>query len=149
MELILLKDVENVGSRGDVVRVKDGFARNFLLPQKSAMAATRANRVFVEEQRERANKRHAKERAEAATFATKLSELKVAIEAKVGENDKLFGSVTAEQVCTAINEKGYQFRKKQVQLKEPIRSLGTYLITVDVYPEVKAKISVEVVAEAS
>lgn len=148
MELILLEDVEKVGFKGDVVRVKDGFARNYLIPRTLAFPATRKNREFVEEQRARSEKRRAKAKAEATKKAEKMNQVKLNIEAKAGEQDKLFGSVTAEDVCEALKTQGYEYTKKQVHLKEPIRSLGTHSVSVEVFPEVKATITVEVTAAA-
>lgn len=148
MELILLKDVEKVGRKGDVVRVRDGFARNFLLPQKLGLAATRANREFVEEQKGRVKARREKEKAAAQEAAKKITEFKVTLEARAGEQGKLFGSVTSEDVAGALNRQGLSLDKKQILLKEPIRSLGSFPVTVELYPEVKTSVTVEVVSKS-
>lgn len=148
MELILLQDVEDVGRKGEVVKVKEGFGRNFLLPQKYALAATRANKKFVDDLKARAEKKLAVEKAEAENMAKKVDGLKVQIERSVGEQGKLFGSVTAEDICEELAKQNYTFRKKQVQLKEPIRSVGIFPVNVEVFPQVKAAISVEVVAKS-
>ena len=145
MELILLKDVEQLGRKGEVIRVRDGFARNFLLPQKAALPATRANRQFVEEQKARSEKRREKERAGALTAAERLAQLKIVIEAQAGEKEKLFGSVTAEDICEALGRQGHAVAKKQVHLKESIRALGTHSVTLELYPQVKTTVTVEVV----
>lgn len=145
MEVILTENVEKVGRKGDVVRVRDGYGRNFLLARRLAVPATRANQEFVEEQRERARVRREKEKAEATTLADKVSQVKLSIEAPAGETEKLFGSVTAEDICEALKRKGHDFDRRQIVLKEPIRSLGSHSVTVEVYPQVKASITVDVV----
>ncbi len=145
MELILTKDIEHVGRKGDVVRVKDGFARNFLLPQGAAVPSTKANKVFVEEQKVRTQKKREKEKGAAEAQAEKLSKVKVSIEAQAGEQDKLFGSVTSEEISQALKRQGYDFNKKQIQLKESIRTLGVHPVVIEVYPQVKTTVSVEVV----
>lgn len=145
MEVILTKDVNHVGRKGEVVKVRDGYARNFLIPQSSAIPSTRANQQFVAEQKVRATKRREKEVAQAEKVAEKLSALKIKIEAQAGEQDKLFGSVTAEDIAQALAQKGHTFDKKHVHLKESIRSLGSYPVTVEVYAQVKATVTVEVI----
>lgn len=148
MELILLKDVEDVGRKGDVIRVKEGFGRNFLLPQKLALVATAANKKFVDDLKARADKRRAEEKAEAENLVKKLDGLKIQLERAVGEQGKLFGSVTAEDISEELGKQKYSFSRKQIQLKESIRSAGVFPVTVEVYPQVKATISVEVVAKS-
>ena len=145
MEVVLLNDVDNIGRRGDIVRVRDGYARNFLLPRKLAMASTKANQQFVGEQKERVARRREKEKAEAQTAAEKLNNLKIKIEAQAGEQEKLFGSITAEDVAEALNQKGHSFKKKQILLKESIRSLGTHPVSVELFPQVRATVTVEVI----
>lgn len=147
MELILLQDVEKIGRKGEVIRVRDGFGRNFLLPQNLALVATRENRRFVDDLKARALKRLAEEKAAAETLAKKVNGLKITLERAAGEQDKLFGSVTAEDIREAFAEKKYNFEKKQIHLKEAIRSLGTYPVTLELYPQVKATVSVEVVSK--
>ena len=149
MELILLKDVENVGRKGDIVRVRDGFARNFLLPRQYALSATRAGKEFVEDRKKRNAKRHEKEKAVFQELSGKISGTKVVIAAQAGEHDKLFGSVTAEDICNALNQQGYCLNRRQIHLKETLRSLGTFPVSVELYPQVKTMISVEVVRKAS
>ncbi|MBU3759272.1 MAG: 50S ribosomal protein L9 [Candidatus Omnitrophica bacterium] len=148
MELILLQDVEKVGRKGEVIRVRDGFGRNFLLPQNLALVATKENRRFVDDLKARAAKRAAQEKAEAETLAKKIQGVKITLERAAGEQDKLFGSVTAEDIREALAEKKHAFDKKQIHLKEPIRHLGTFSVTLELYPQVKAAVSVEVVAKS-
>ena len=145
MELILLSDVEKVGRRGDVIKVRDGFARNFLLPRDLALPATRANRQFVEEHRVRAEKRSAKERTEAEAKVKDIEKLKVTIEAPAGEQDKLFGSVTSDDISQALARHGLQIDKKKIGLKESIRSLGSYAVSIEIYSQVRATVTIEVV----
>lgn len=144
MELILLKDVEKVGRKGQVVRVRDGFARNFLLPQKSALPLTAANERFIKDQKVRAEKRSAAEKAKAEEVAAKLGKLKLSVQAASGEQDKLFGSVTAEDISRLLAEKGFDIDRKKILLKDPIRALGSYPIAVEVYPQVRANVQLEV-----
>lgn len=148
MELILIKDVEQIGRKGEVVKVKEGFGRNFLLPQKLALKATKENKKFVDDLRARAEKKLAAEKAEAENAAKKLNEVKIQIERSVGEQGKLFGSVTAEDISEELAKQNYTIKKKQIHLKEPIRSAGVFPVTVEVFPQVKATISVEVVAKS-
>ena len=148
MELLLFQNVPHVGRKGDVVKVRDGFGRNYLIPRHYALVATRANRDFIEEQRVRVEARRAKERAAAEETVKALERIKVVITMKVGTGDKLFGSITAEQIAENISrKKGHKIDKKQVQMDEPIKTLGTHLVEVEVYPQVKAKVTVEVVGE--
>ncbi len=148
MELILTKDVEKVGRKGDVVKVRDGFARNFLLARALAIPSTRANREFVEDQKVRNTKKREKERAEASKLAEKLSSLKIQIQAAAGEKDKLFGSITTEDFSQALAQQGHQYDKKHILMKEAIRSLGTYAVAVEIYPQIKATINVEVIKKS-
>ena len=148
MELILLKDVEHVGRKGDVIRVKDGFARNFLLPQNLALPSTRANQQFVTEQKVRNEKRREKEKNEALQKAESMKQLKISVEARAGEQGKLFGSVTSEDISQVLKAQGHPIEKKRIHLKEAIRSLGTYSVSVELYHDVKTNISVEVIQKA-
>jgi large subunit ribosomal protein L9 len=144
MELVLIKDVEHVGRKGDVVKVRDGFARNFLIPRQMGLPATRANRMFVEEQKVRSQKRRAKEKAEAEIKAKQMEQLILVIEAAAGDQEKLFGSVTAEDIRQVLSDQGHTVEKKRIILKEPIRTLGTHTVTVELFPQVKTNITVEV-----
>lgn len=145
MELILLQDVEKVGRKGDVVNVRDGFARNFLIPRSLGLASTRANKEFVEEQKVRAAKRHALEKEKALTKVKELERLVVTLQAASGDQDKLYGSVTSEDISKALSDKGYAVDKKRILIKEPIRTLGTHTVAVELYPQVKASVKVEIV----
>lgn len=148
MELILLQDVEKVGRKGEVVRVRDGFARNVLIPRKLALAATDENQTFVEEHKKRAEIRREKEKAAAQAQADKISSVKLKIEAQAGEQEKLFGAVTSEEIAEALAKKGYEVDKKQIQMKDAIKTLGIHHVSVEIYPQVKASVSVEVIRKA-
>ncbi len=145
MEIILLRDMENLGYKGDVVQVRDGFARNFLIPRKLGLAATRENQLFVKEQKVRAQKRSAKRKQEAETRAKELHNLKVTLPAAAGEHDKLYGSITTEDIAQALAAKGFSFDKRKIHLSSPIRSLGNFNVTIELYPEVKTSVAVEIV----
>lgn len=147
MEVILLKDVEKLGKKGEVLNVRDGFGRNFLLPRSLALQATRANRISVEKEKERAAKQKSQKKEEAEKLAQDLASLVLRLEVKAGEKDKLFGSVTAQDVAEALKEKGFALDKRQVHLSEPIRSLGAHAVTVELETDVKTTVQVEVVKE--
>lgn len=148
MELILLKDVDEIGFKGEVIRVRDGFARNFLLPRKLALPCSSANQAFVESQKARAAQRRAKEKTDAQSRAKSLSEIKLTLQAAAGDQDKLFGSVTSEDIRNALAERGVEVEKKKIHLKDPIRNLGSHTVSVELYPQVKASVVVEVVRQS-
>ena len=147
MELLLLKNVTDVGKKGDVVRVRDGFARNFLLPQDLAIPATRANKQFFSEQRARSAKRKAKEKEAAEKRAKEMKDLTIKLEVRAGDGDKLYGSVTAEDLRVELEKQGHVFEKKQVRIKEPLKTLGTHQIDLEIYPQVKTRLTVELVRQ--
>ncbi len=148
MELLLLKDVKDVGKKGDVVRVRDGHARNFLLPNDLAVPATRSNKKFFAEQRTRSVARKAREKEAAEKRAKELRELKITLEVKAGEGDKLYGSVTPEDVRVALEQQGHSFEKKQIRIKEALKTLGVHQIEIEIFPQVKTRITVELVKQA-
>ena len=148
MELILLQDVENVGQKGDVVRVREGFGRNFLIPRKLALVSTRSNQQFFAEQKARVAQKRVKEKSEAEKKAKDLEQVKITLEAASGEQGKLFGSVTTEEIRQALAAQGYSVDKKRIHLKEPIRALGAHIVSVEIYPQVKATITVEVIRKS-
>lgn len=148
MELILLQDVKKLGRKGELVRVKEGFGRNYLLPRNLGLVATAANQKFVADLQARAVKRIAVEKAKAETEAKQLEKLTITIEQAVGENEKLFGAVTSEDIRQALEDKKHVFDRKQIHLKEPIKALGVYSVSIEIYPQVKAAISVEVVPKS-
>jgi large subunit ribosomal protein L9 len=147
MELLLLKNVVDVGKKGDVVRVRDGFARNFLLPQDLAIPATRANKQFFAEKRARSAARKVKEKEAAEKRAKEMKDLTIRMEVRAGEGDKLYGSVTAEDLRLELEKQGHSFDKKQVRIKDSLKTLGTHQIDLEIYPQVKTRLTVELVRQ--
>jgi large subunit ribosomal protein L9 len=147
MEVILREDVERLGSRGQVVKVADGYARNFLLPKRLAVAATDSNRKIVEQERQAHLRREAKQKGEAEDLAKLLGGVTVTIAQKAGENDQLFGSVTAKDVADALAQQNYTIDRRKVQLEEPIKQLGEFKVPVRLHRDVTAEVTVKVVKE--
>ena len=148
MEIILLQDVERLGSKDDVVKVKDGFGRNYLIPQKKAIVATStAKKVLAENIKQRAHK-EAKLKNEALAIAEKLANKKISIGAKTSTLGKIFGSVNTIQLAEAINKKGFEIDRKQILMPEDhIKEVGTYSAKIKLHKEVIIEIEFEVVAE--
>ena len=147
MEILLKKDVANLGQAGDIVKVKNGYARNFLVPQGLATVATASvKKQYEETVRQRAHK-EAKLIAEAEALAAKISAAPVKVAVKVAESGKTYGSVTAAQIADALVAQGLNVDKKDITLAEDVKAVGTYSATVKVYKSVKADFSFEVVAE--
>jgi large subunit ribosomal protein L9 len=147
MEVILREDIVNLGARGSVVKVTPGYARNFLLPKKMAVAATASNKKIVEQERQAHLKRDAKESSDATDLAKLMAAVEVTVAHKAGENDQLFGSVTAADVATALEKQGYTIERRKVNLEEPIKKLGDYKVTVRLHRDVSVEIPVHVVKE--
>ena len=145
MEVILKESIESLGNAGDIVRVKPGFARNFLLPKGKAIIADKKNIKALERQRSKILELAAKRKEEHEALRVKLEELAIEIPVRVGEEDKLYGSVTNQDIAKAIEEKGYEIDRKKIVLDEPIKSLGTHEVKVKISPEVTATITVNVV----
>ena len=147
MEIILREDVEKLGSRGDVVKVASGYARNFLLPKKLAVAATDANKKIVEQEKQAHLRREAKQVGEAQDLAKLMGSVTVTIARKAGENDQLFGSVTAADIADALAAQKYTVERRKIVLDEPIRTLGEHKVTIRLHREVPAEITVNVTKE--
>jgi large subunit ribosomal protein L9 len=147
MEVILREDVEKLGHRGQIVRVAPGFARNFLLPRRLAVAATESNKKIVEQERQAGLRREAKEIADAQELAKMMSNVKIEIRQKAGENDQLFGSVTAKDIAEALEAQKYTIDRKKIQLEEPIKTLGEHKVAVRLHREVTLEIPVTVLKE--
>ncbi len=147
MDVILREAVENLGNPGDIVTVKDGYARNFLLPRGLAYQATDANRKKLDAERARRHKKQAAEVAGAGEIATRLEQVSITFTMKAGEGDKLFGSVTASDVAERLRAEGFSIDKKQVELAEPFKALGVYKVPVRLHPEVRPEVRVWVVRE--
>ena len=147
MEVILKEDVSNLGHRGDVVKVADGYGRNYLLPQKLAMEATAANKAVIEQMKASALRRSAKEKAEAEQLVAQLNAVALVFERRVGENEHLFGSVTSSDIAQALAAKGFEIDRRKVHLDEPLKSTGEFHIPVKLHREVTAHIAVTVKGE--
>jgi large subunit ribosomal protein L9 len=147
MEVILREDIEKLGHRGQVVNVAPGFARNYLLPKKLAVAATASNKKIVEQERQAHLRREAKEVADAQELAKMMANVSITIAQKAGENDQLFGSVTAGDISAALERQGYTIDRRKVHLEEPIKQLGEHRVPVRLHREVTVDIPVNVVRE--
>jgi large subunit ribosomal protein L9 len=147
MELILRDDVDKLGRRGDVVKVKDGYARNFLLPRGLGMPVTTANKAMIEKERKTHEARLAKEKAEFESLAARIGGLRFVAPRKVGENDVLYGSVTAGDIAEFLKSKGIEIDKRKVHLDEPIKHLGEHEVKVKLHPEVMASVRLLVTKE--
>jgi large subunit ribosomal protein L9 len=148
MEVILREDVEKLGSRGQVVKVTPGYARNFLLPRRIAVAATSSNKKIVEQEREAYLRREAKVQGDAQDLGKLLSGVELTIAQKAGENEQLFGSVTVADLAAALEKQGYSIDRKKIQLAEPIKTLGDFRVAVKLHKEVTVEVPVHVVREA-
>lgn len=148
MEVILREDIDKLGNRGQVVKVADGYARNYLVPKRLAVAATEANKKIVEQERQAALRREAKEASDASELGKMLGNITVQIAQKAGENDQLFGSVTAKDIAESLERQGYNIERRKIQLEEPIKTLGEHKVTLRLHRDVSVEIPVNVVREA-
>jgi large subunit ribosomal protein L9 len=147
MKIILRQDHEKLGKIGDIVEVKNGYARNYLIPRKIAAEVTEGNlRALEEEKRQRAE-RQKKELHHAQKIAAQLEKTSITLKAKVGEDEKLFGSITSQHISEALAEKGISIDKRIIELEEPIKALGIYTVNVKLHSEVSGKVKVWVVRE--
>ena len=147
MEVILREDVDKLGSRGQMVKVASGYARNYLLPKRLAVLATGANKKIVEQERQAALRRDAKEVADAGDLAKMMANVSVTISQKAGENEQLFGSVTSKDIAEALERQNYIIDRRKIQLSEPIKTLGEHKVPIRLHREVTAEIAVNVVRE--
>lgn len=147
MELILREDVEKVGSRGSVVKVADGYARNYLLPKRLAVPATEANRKIVDQEREAYLRREAKATVDAEDLAKLLANVTLTFRHRVGENDHLFGSVTAKDISDALEAQKFHIERRRIHLDEPIRTVGEHKVTLRLHRDVSTEINVVVQPE--
>ena len=144
MEVILRDHVENLGRRGDVVKVADGYARNFLLPRKLALPATPGNMKVVERQRKIADAEDAAERSGAETLAARLAQAECVLARRVGENQTLYGSVTAADIAESLENQGFEIDKRKIQLAEPLKQIGEFTVPVKLHSDVVAQVRVRV-----
>lgn len=145
MKLILVQNVDNLGKAGDVVTVKEGYARNFLLPNNKARPATPGNMRIVEERRKKEAAEEEKKAEAARALANRLSNLSLTISVEAGEEDKLFGSVTSDMISDKLKEEGIEIDKKDISVEEPIKKLGVYQVSAKLHPVVKATLRIWIV----
>lgn len=145
MEVILLERIQNLGQIGDVVKVKPGYARNYLLPQKKALRANKNNIAYFETQRQALESLNDKRKADAEKLAEDLKGRSIALVRQAADNGQLYGSVTARDVATAVSEFGVEVSGRQVQLRDPIKQLGTQSVTIALHPDVSADVKISVV----
>jgi large subunit ribosomal protein L9 len=147
MEVILREDIEKLGHRGQVVNVAAGYARNFLLPKRLAVAATDANRKIVDQERDAYLRREAKVKSEAEDLGKLMRDVTLTIARKAGEEGHLFGSVTAQDIVDALSGQNFTIERRKIQLEEPIKNIGEYKVPIRLHREVTREITVIVVAE--
>jgi large subunit ribosomal protein L9 len=149
MEVILKEDVANLGHRGDVVKVADGYGRNFLLPRKLALQATDANKAVIETMKASAARRSASEKIQAEELLVKLDRVALSFTRKSGAEGHLFGSVTSADIAADLAIKGFEIDRRKIELKEPLKTVGDFNVAIKLHREVTAHVKVSVVAEAS
>ena len=147
MEVILREHVDNLGRRGDLVKVADGYARNYLLPRKMALLATAGNKKVIEREKAKFEAKEAEEQKVAQAVADRLGSVEIEIARKVGETDALFGSVTNADIAEALSAKGFDIDRRKIQLHEPIKKLGEFKVPVKLHRDVVVTLNVKVVAE--
>ena len=149
MEVILREHVEHLGNRGEIVKVADGYARNYLLPRKLALLVTDGNRKQIERERARFDAKEAEEQKVAQAIADRMASVEIVIARRVGETDALYGSVTASDIAEALAAKGFDIDRRKLQLPEPIKRLGAIDLPVKLHRDVTATVKVKVVAEGT
>ena len=148
MEVILKEDVSKLGARGDVVKVAEGYGRNFLLPRKLAIEANAGNKAVIAQMKAASVRRSAKEKAQAEELAKQFEGLAVSFQRRSGEHDHLFGSVTSGDIAEAVAKKGINLDRKQIQLHEPLKTLGEFTVSVKLHKDVTAHLKVVIEKEA-
>ena len=147
MEVILREDIDNLGSRGELVKVAPGYARNFLLPKKLAVAATDANRKIVEQERQSHLRKEVKQKSEAEDLSKLMTGVSVTITQKAGENDQLFGSVTSSDIAHELEHRGFNIDRRKVQLEEPLKALGEFNVAIKLHRDVTTTVKVTITKE--
>src|SRR5688572_12404186 len=148
MEVILREHIDNLGRRGDVVKVADGYGRNYLLPRKLALAVTEGNKRQIERERKLADVRETEEKHQAEALAERLGQVEIAIARRVGDNNTLYGSVTSADIAHALEVKGFQIDKRKITLAEPLKAIGEVTVPLKIHRDVTAQLKVKVVPEA-
>ena len=149
MEVILREHVDNLGKRGEIVKVADGFARNYLLPRKLALPATAGNRKHVERERKIMETREAEEKGAAEGIAARLSTVEISIARRVGDTEQLYGSVTAADIVEFLHGKGFEIDRRKLILPEPLKALGEFDVPLKLHREVTVPLKVKVVREGA
>jgi large subunit ribosomal protein L9 len=149
MEVILKEDVPKLGNRGDVIKVAEGYGRNFLLPRKLAIQATAGNKAVIDQMKAAAVRRSAKEKSEAEALGKQFDGLEASFRRKAGENDQLFGSVTAGDIAEALEKKGFNIDRRKIQLHEPLKSIGEFTVPVKLHKDVTTHLKVVITKEAA
>jgi large subunit ribosomal protein L9 len=149
MEVILRQHVDNLGERGQIVKVADGFARNFLLPRKLALPATEGNKRHVERERKIVEAREADEKGQAEAIAARLSAVEISIARRVGETDQLYGSVTAADIADYLKSKGFEIDRRRLVLPDPIKTIGEHKVPLKLHRNVTVPLVVKVVKEGA
>ncbi len=147
MKIILKEDFESLGKVGEVVEVKAGFARNFLIPKQVALQATPQNLRVIEQEKARDKIKLSKDKRDAELLAEQLKEVSLTANVQVGEEDKLFGAVTSQNISELLSSKGFEIDKRKIQLEDPLKALGVFEVPIKLHTEVEAKIKVWVVKE--
>jgi len=147
LEVILREDIKGLGKAGALVRVKPGYARNFLLPRGLAFEATEGNKRRIESEHKARAARAATDRAEAQALAAKLGAVALKLTAKAGEGDKLFGSITSSDVADALVKQGFEIDRRRIELEHPIKHLGSHPVSIRIHPDVTAQLQVTIAAE--
>lgn len=148
MEVILKEDVIKLGSRGDVVKVAEGYGRNYLLPRKLAIEATVGNKKVIEQMRAAAVRRSAKEKAQAEELSKQFDGISVSFQRRSGEHDQLFGSVTSADIAEALEKKGFNVDRRKIQLHEPLKTVGEFTVPIKLHKEVTTHLKVMIEKEA-
>jgi len=149
MEVILKEDVAKLGSRGDVVRVAEGFGRNYLLPRKLAIEASHGNKAVIEQMKAATVRRTAKEKSSAEALAKQLEGVSVSFQRKTGEHDQLFGSVTSGDIADALAKKGFELDRRKIQVHEPLKTVGEFTVPIKLHKDVTAHLRVVIEKEAA
>lgn len=147
MKVILRKNFDQLGKVGDVLTVKDGYARNYLIPRQIVYQATKGNILALEEEKKQILKKEDKELEAAQKFASNLEKVSITVQVKVGEEDKIFGTVTNQMISDSLKEKGFDVEKRKIEITEPIKSLGIYSVSIKIHPSVSATVKTWVVRE--
>lgn len=144
MQVILLEDVERTGKRGAIIKVADGYARNFLIPKKKAVEATPANKKRIEEELKLIEAKYKKEKEGLEAIAARINDITITIAHQAGEGDKLFGSVTSMDIADALAKEGIHIDKKKIHLENPLKELGAFAVPIKLHPEITATLKVQV-----